>query len=165
MGRERDFETGRWAVVHGQRKTPEYACWAHMMQRCYDPNDRKFEIYGGRGIVVCDRWHDSANFLADMGKRPSRRHTLGRIDNDGNYEQSNCRWEMPAEQSRNRSTTKLTWAKVHEIRMLSNRGYSQNDLAREFGVTQANIWSVIHHQSWREDITPLPPRNHRRKKA
>ena len=145
-------------IIHGQKfegnPTPEYSAWAHMMQRCYNPNDGKFKDYGARGITVCERWHESANFLEDMGPQPSAKHTLGRIKNGGIYEKANCRWETPKQQARNRRSTKLTMADAREIRMLSRKGYSQWDLAHEFDVSQANIWSILHGRSWAEHDRP-----------
>jgi hypothetical protein len=77
-----------------------------MMGRCYNPKRKKYERYGGRGIVVCAQWHDFAVFLADMGERPAGT-SIERIDNDGNYEPSNCRWATHKEQMINRSNTVL----------------------------------------------------------
>lgn len=87
----------------GWECTLGYNSWVSMKQRCTNPNDKRYAAYGGRGIKVCDRWFDSfENFLADMGKRPSLKHSIDRIDNDGNYEPGNCRWATNSRQIFNR---------------------------------------------------------------
>ena len=88
---------------HGLTGSPVYHTWGNLLNRCGNPNNNAYAYYGGRGITVCDRWRDFSNFYADMGPKPSPAHSLGRIDNDGDYEPSNCRWATQSEQTRNRS--------------------------------------------------------------
>ena len=102
-----------WKHGHGgtnRNRSPsssEYGTWAAMKARCSNPNNKRWHRYGGRGIKVCDHWIDFRNFLADMGLRPSMKHSLERIDNDGNYEPSNCCWAMPKDQGSN--TVRNRW--------------------------------------------------------
>lgn len=92
-------------IKHGhntkERVSSEYNSWHSMKQRCENPNDDRFQDYGGRGIKVCDRWRFFDNFLADMGEKPSPSHSIDRIDVNGDYEPSNCKWATPKEQQRN----------------------------------------------------------------
>lgn len=85
---------------NGKSHTPTYQSWANMRKRCLNEKDRAYTNYGGRGIEVCDRWHDFENFLADMGERPTGL-TLERKDNGKGYEPSNCVWATRTEQNRN----------------------------------------------------------------
>jgi hypothetical protein len=88
---------------HGQaaRRTSEYRTWGDMISRCYNPNHPDYKNYGGRGILVCNRWMRFENFFEDMGKRPTGLQ-LDRINNDGNYTPTNCRWATRSVQMNNR---------------------------------------------------------------
>jgi hypothetical protein len=126
-------------TTHGLSQSVEYTIWRTMKQRCFEPSSESYHLYGGRGISVCDRWRDDfAAFYADMGPRPSDKHSIERIDNDGNYEPSNCCWATRNEQARNRRTnvriehegknlTIAEWAEItglrqHTIIMRMRRG-------------------------------------------
>jgi hypothetical protein len=86
---------------HGMADSRTWISWASMRRRCEKPGVHNFKHYGGRGISVCERWREFSNFLADMGERPPGK-SLDRIDVNGNYEPSNCRWATQQEQCRNR---------------------------------------------------------------
>jgi len=96
-------------TIHGLSEKQEYKIWSGMIERCHNPNHKKYKYYGGRGIKVCDRWRESVmNFYADMGPRPRGKfpcgraiYSIDRINNDGNYEPRNCRWATSKQQMRN----------------------------------------------------------------
>jgi hypothetical protein len=91
---------------HSKSKHSLYTTWLGMKDRCYNVNQPGYANYGGRGIVVCDRWLESfENFLEDVGEKPSSKHSIDRKDNDGNYEPSNVKWSTSQEQQRNRRNT------------------------------------------------------------
>jgi hypothetical protein len=93
--------------THGLSYSSEYRIWAAMKKRCLNPNTKQFSDYGGRGIIICSEWINSfETFYADMGKRPEG-CSLDRINNEGNYEPSNCRWATRIEQCRNKRNNHL----------------------------------------------------------
>lgn len=97
----------RYLTTHNDYRSPEYHTWSGIKARCYQSSNAAFKHYGARGIEVCDRWLNSyENFLADMGRRPSAKHSIERRNNDGDYEPTNCRWATKVEQARNRRTVK-----------------------------------------------------------
>jgi len=99
---ERVKSCGCILKTHGLRYNPIYTHWKDMHRRCKDVKHRNYKNYGGRGIKVCDRWKDVKNFIEDMEPLYIVGLTLDRINNDGNYEPSNCRWASYIEQNNNR---------------------------------------------------------------
>lgn len=129
------------STTHGlSHSAPEYNSWANMLTRCTNPNYKQYEDYGGRGIKVCERWREFESFYADMGAKPAPEYTLDRIDVDGDYEPSNCRWATPLEQANNaRSNIPLT-----------HNGQTMNltEWAREMGIKKITLYDRIHKLGW-----------------
>lgn len=84
-----------------------YRIWEHMRARCRNKNHKYFHRYGGRGIIVCSEWNAFESFLKDMGVPPSEKHSIDRINNNGNYEPNNCRWATSKEQNNNRADNRI----------------------------------------------------------
>lgn len=103
--------TGKQFTKHGQSKNRRYNVWASIVDRCENPNSPDYHHYGGRGIKICERWRNSVeDFIQDMGEQPSPKHSVDRINTNGDYEPSNCRWATQKEQTRNmRRNHMLTW--------------------------------------------------------
>lgn len=91
---------------HGRSTDPTYSKYQAMRQRCENPKNKSYPNYGGRGIVVCERWRRFDNFLADMNQCPSSKHSIDRKDSNGNYEPGNCRWATSDEQANNKRTNR-----------------------------------------------------------
>jgi hypothetical protein len=109
--------------------------WEAMKQRCYNPTNDKYKIYGARGIVMSAEWLDFDNFGRDMWPRPSKLHTVDRIDNDGPYSKENCKWASHKEQSNNkRNTIRLTY---------SSKTQPIAYWAKEFGLGHTTLWSRV----------------------
>jgi hypothetical protein len=135
-------------------KTPTYIAWMAMKSRCGKPGDKSYADYAGRGITVCDRWLNSfQNFVADMGERPSPKHSIDRINNEGNYEPTNCRWATQAEQQRNRRDN--VWITIDGVTKCIA------DWAKEMGINHQNISWRMRSMGWsgeRAVLTPVKPR-------
>ena len=128
-----------------------------MLARCYDPKHQSFSRYGARGILVCDRWWtDFKNFLEDMGERP-KGYTLDRIDPNGDYSKSNCRWVCPARQQHHRRDSKLSWEKISEIKHMREEGFTHKAIAETFGVVQSTIGRVLSGKRWKPELPPIKP--------
>ena len=128
---------------------PEYWIRNAMIQRCYNRKKIGYKNYGGRGIKVCKRWRDSfANFYKDMGPRPSSKHSIERIDNNGSYTPSNCRWATATDQVRNRRTSKLKQGDIPNIFAMHSTGKSHREIAQIMGVHKSTIGHVLTKRIW-----------------
>lgn len=123
-------------------KTSEYQIWRSIKERCLNSKNKKYSDYGGRGIIICDRWKDSfQNFIDDMGVRHNKNLSIDRINNNGNYDPTNCKWATWIEQQNNKNNN----------RILEFNGKSQTvaQWSRELGVPHQRInqrlfrnWSI-----------------------
>ena len=115
-----------------------------MKVRCDNPNATGYANYGGRGIKVCDRWRTSfAAFLADMGPKPSPKHSIDRIDNDRGYERGNCRWATPKEQRRNSRTFVMTPERLTDLRLHVANGGSVFAWTKKNAVAKSTAYAAI----------------------
>ena len=138
---------------HGYSKSGTYVSWYHMLSRCQNTKRKDWHHYGGRGISVCASWEkDFMVFLKDMGTKPEGM-TLDRINNDGNYEPSNCRWATREQQSRNNRTNKLDIHKANRIREFLWAGISRLELARFYGVSKSSIDQIVWDKIWKAPVT------------
>ena len=132
------------------KRPAEYALWTTMHQRCENPNHNRYYRYGARGISVCARWSDFKAFIGDMGLRPSKKHTLDRVDNDKGYCPENCRWVSYAVNTQNSTVAKLNASSIRTIRWYRDFvGMTLQEIADEFDVTKSSIWGIMHGKTWR----------------
>ena len=126
------------AHTHGLSRLPEYHVWASMIQRCTNKNNTRYHCYGGRGISVCERWHTFPEFFEDMGPRPSRNHSIDRINNDGNYEPGNVRWATYVEQANNK--------RFNNLFSIEGRVDTLSNWARLLNVNPYSlVWQRVRH--------------------
>jgi hypothetical protein len=128
--------------TRGRKQPAEYRAWSHVIQRCTNPDNKDFKHYGGRGIQICDRWRKSFEaFLADMGERPSKYHTLDRFpNNDGNYEPGNCRWATQSEQMNN--------TRVNTLISCDGRTQTLQQWCDEVGISPSLLCQRLGRLKW-----------------
>lgn len=129
-------------TVHGMTRRftkmpPEYNSWRGMIQRCTNPKHQAYSDYGGRGITICDSWMSFMNFYNDVGRRPTELHTISRIDNNGPYSPTNCRWELFSQQARNRRSNVLV--------TYQNETLCLCDMASKFGIKYSRLRSRLRN--------------------
>ena len=137
------------------KKPPEQEAWRDMKRRCHDPRNKDYGRYGGRGIVVCEAWRESyKQFLADVGPKPepNDKYSLGRKDNDGNYEPGNVRWELRGEQMNNKSSSRRITVAGVEMTL--------TQAARKCGITREGLRKRLRAMS-PEQAMQRPARRHR----
>lgn len=140
---------GKRAVQHGFSGLPEYRVWVVMIQRCHSPNNKDYKYYGGRGITVCDEWRQSfLRFYESLHARPSRAHSIERIDNNGNYEPGNVMWATREQQAHNLRTNHwIDW---------EGRPWVLAELARAYGMRPQDLSSRIRN-GWRLEAALKTP--------
>lgn len=132
------------STTHGHYKDNQesqtHVSWHHMIDRCKNTKHHAYNRYGGRGINICARWQNFENFLKDMGKPPTKNHSIDRIDNNGNYCKFNCRWATKKEQARNRSNNSLV--------LYKGKTQCIAAWAEEFDIDYARLHQRIFRWHW-----------------
>ena len=149
-------EKNKSRAIHGHlskgKQSAEYNSWINMVSRCENKNRSDYSRYGECGIRVCERWRTSfANFLSDMGLKPSPLHSIDRINNQGNYEPENCRWATSEEQNCNKKTNRL----------LEIRGKSQtiSRWAKELNIHPQTLYSRLNRGLTAEEVLNIEYEN------
>lgn len=152
--------SGQWNRKHGYAvgNNPTYNSWWSMRQRCEDIKHKSYKDYGGRGITVYEEWKTFTNFLRDVGERPSLRHTLGRIYNNGCYVPGNVRWETAKEQYVNRQSNRFLTA--------FGKTLTVAQWAEESGIPRSSIEKRLDQMGWPlERALSVPVRSYSRRKS
>lgn len=148
---QRRTESRTHGEAHHKNHTPEYRTWASMLARSKPRDTKTCRDYGGKGIGVCPQWeHSFEQFLKDMGRKPSPRHSIDRIDNSKGYSPENCRWATPQEQSRNKKNN------IH----LTFLGKTQLacEWAEELGINRKTIYDRLKYGWTTEQVLTRPPK-------
>lgn len=133
-----------------QKWHPLRPVFDQMWSRCTNPNNTSYDRYGARGIAVCNEWRDFDRFCADMGDKPSPKHTLDRIDSNGGYEPNNCRWATKKQQSRNRTNT-IDQNTANAIKEFFRLGKSNKEIAALMAIPYSKVQCVTSGKTWRDD--------------
>lgn len=137
-------------IKHRLRKHSLYYVWSLMKQRCSNKKYKSYKYYGGRGVKVCKAWQsDFMAFYDDMSAGYKKGLHLDRIDHNGDYSPSNCRWVSCTVNNRNRRSTKLSFDKAKQIRSLVKSGVSRRQVASSFGISVSNVGMVVTNKTWK----------------
>jgi hypothetical protein len=140
---------------HGYKGTPTNVCWCDILQRCNNPNNTRYNQYGGRGITVCERWIKFENFLEDMGEKPDNM-SIDRINNDDGYYKENCRWATTKEQSINKTNSVYVDYKGEHVLLF--------ELTSRLGLDHITVRSRIRKYGWSvEDALTIPKKENVKK--
>ena len=140
----RNYKTGYASRIDGKKRPSFYNIWQNMKARCLNKKHPKYHRYGGRGIKIHNEWLDIKGFskwALENGWKDGL--SIDRIDNDGDYCHENCRWISVSENSRKKSTTKITFEQAEEIRRRVLNGEKESDLAKEFNVVHGTVWFIV----------------------
>lgn len=133
----------RFTTHNCSRGSLEYISWSNMIERCNNPKAINYSNYGGRGITVCKKWKKSfINFLEDMGNKPGKEYSIDRIDSNGNYEPSNCKWSTKLEQNNNRCDNRKV------INIITNKEYSSiSSASKNLNMKRTTLYAQLTGQN------------------
>lgn len=131
------------------RESKTYKSWLRMNQRCNNPNNKQWKNYGGRGIKICKRWKNFRSFLKDMGERPTKNHSIDRIDNDDDYYKKNCQWATIKQQNRN--------SRNNRLETYNNKTRCLIEWAEEYKIPYRVLWNRLYKLDWSMEKAFMTP--------